>query len=697
MSANFFSISRLLQLITGLMAVVLAAAFATSAEDAWEAQIAAKQILSVVSISRDLFHAMPDLRVERGTANAALAAPDLIAADTQREIAELRSKSNAALDSAIRKIDDASLADKQKWLDELRKGRKAVAELRQSVDAAVLMRKAERPEGLSKSWVSSVGKLADTIDALSEAQSDEIEQSDTFINDMMATKHLAWIVRDAAGLLRLTVGSGIAANGFTPEQLKLLAVVQGRIETGWRAIDEDVRSPRMPAALKAAVEAARQTYLKDLVTKQNAIISELVAGRPAPMSGAEWVTFSNPGLASLINVAFVAFDLTEQHAAERARAATGKFYERLAIAILFIALGLATVAFVIRRVAGPMAKITDAMRSVALGDLTKEIPFERRNDEIGELARALGVFRDGANEKASIEADQQQEQQRKELRQRTIEQHIAAFDGSIRGLLDTLAHAATEMRSTSEGMAATAEETDRQATAVASAATEASTNVETVATASEELLASIAEITRQVSGASAMASTTVGEARQADAIVNSLAEAAQRTGEVVQLINDIASQTNLLALNATIEAARAGDAGKGFAVVASEVKSLATQTSKATEDIASQVGAIQQATREAVGAIKGVGRAIERVSEISGSIAAAMEEQSAATKEISRNTQEAARGTHEVSSNVAGVSQGAGETGAASEQVRTAALGLSRTSEKLRAEIDSFLGRIRAA
>jgi methyl-accepting chemotaxis protein len=231
----------------------------------------------------------------------------------------------------------------------------------------------------------------------------------------------------------------------------------------------------------------------------------------------------------------------------------------------------------------------------------------------------------------------------------------------------------------------------------AHASEEASLNVQTVATASEELSASINDISRQVVHAASIAGRAVDETKQTDGTVRGLAETAERIGEVVKLINAIAGQTNLLALNATIEAARAGEAGKGFAVVASEVKSLANQTAKATEDITAQIAAVQNVTREAMNAIRGIGSTIGEVSVVATSIASAVEEQGAATQEITRNTQEAARRTKDASDNIAGVSTGADATGAAAHNVKSAAEALAVRTETLRSQVDDFLATIRAA
>lgn len=346
----------------------------------------------------------------------------------------------------------------------------------------------------------------------------------------------------------------------------------------------------------------------------------------------------------------------------------------------------------------PIQRINRAMTALAEGRSETEIPYLQRWDEIGAMARAVGVFRDNALEMARLREEQEQAKRDAEARRREEMEALAAqFESSVGAIVTVLREASGGMERSAAAMAETAGRTDRQAMGASAAAEQASVNVQTVAAAAEELSGSIAEISRRVGEAAQIARAAVGEAERTNACINSLSTAAAEIGDVIRLISDIAGQTNLLALNATIEAARAGEAGKGFAVVATEVKALAGETARATDTIAAQVKAIQEFTSQAVQAIANVGETIAKIDEVSVGIASAMEEQGASTVEISRNVQEAAAGTREVSAAIVAVTQAANETGASAGEVRDASLAVSRQAELLKGEVDRFLSRVRAA
>jgi methyl-accepting chemotaxis protein len=380
---------------------------------------------------------------------------------------------------------------------------------------------------------------------------------------------------------------------------------------------------------------------------------------------------------------------------EQARDFASSFMMIAAIVMLIsvLAIGL----LIARNITAGLSRITGVMGSLAEGDNQVEIPALEKRTETGQMAQALQVFKDNAIEKEHMDAARAKEQAAKEDEAKRVMELCATFDQTAASALESVASAATQMQSTSQGMSATAEETNQQASAVASASEQATANVQTVATAAEEMSASIGEIGRQVEQSAAIATRAVSEAEKTNGTVQGLAEAAEKIGAVVELITGIAEQTNLLALNATIEAARAGDAGKGFAVVASEVKNLANQTAKATEEIGQQIAGMQSASGEAVEAIGGIGKTISEVNEIAAAIAAAVEQQGTATQDIARNVQEAAGGTQEVTNNITGVSQGAEETGKAANQVLESAGELSQQSEALRGAVDKFLVDIKAA
>ncbi|MDZ5646422.1 methyl-accepting chemotaxis protein [Nitrospirillum sp. BR 11828] len=348
-------------------------------------------------------------------------------------------------------------------------------------------------------------------------------------------------------------------------------------------------------------------------------------------------------------------------------------------------------------VSRPLKRIVDTMTALADGDQTVEVRATERRDEIGATVRALRIF-----QSAMVEADTLRHEQETLKAQAQAERHAALahladeFEASMNQVVEGVAGAADRMQGNAKGLSAIAEQTNHQTLAVAGAAEAAAGNVNTVAAAAEQLSASIQEIGRRVEESSQIAQNAVVEAERSNHTVSGLVEAARKIGDVVRLISDIASQTNLLALNATIEAARAGEAGKGFAVVASEVKTLATQTAKATEEISAQIGEIQAVAGNAAGAIHGVSGTIGRISDIVTTIAAAVEQQGAATTEIASSVAQAAAGTSDVSSTIGQVTRAASETGTMATDVLHAAQDLVTQSDHLRHQVAGFVAKVRA-
>ncbi len=324
------------------------------------------------------------------------------------------------------------------------------------------------------------------------------------------------------------------------------------------------------------------------------------------------------------------------------------------VAALVMAALAAGILWIALRVICPIARMIGSMSQLARHDLNVAIEGVGRHDEIGQMASAVRVFRDGLIESDRLKVEQEAAQPRTAARAAKMDELTRKFEASVSGVVQAVSSQASHMESSAQSMSASAEETTMKASAVAAASEQSTANVQTVASATEELSSSISKISRQVSHSSRIAAAAVSEASKANDMVQSLAGASAKIGEIIALINDIADQTNILALNATIEAARADEAGKGFAVVAAEVKNLATRTSKATEEIGAKINGVQGATQDAVRAIASISKTIEETDQIANAIAAAVDERGAATQKIARNIEEAAKGTQEVSSNIGG-------------------------------------------
>ncbi|MBR0895466.1 HAMP domain-containing protein [Bradyrhizobium tropiciagri] len=509
--------------------------------------------------------------------------------------------------------------------------------------------------------------------------------------------NVAWTLRDIGGLNaslhKALVGAKRVAT--EPEKLELYRST-GRTEQILSTLQELRNNPATPANVMTALGKMQADYVERFGKALKLAKEGAVTGK-YELDLDTYYPESQIGLAAIITVREAFYENAEQGLASAYSSARFSFVIALIGLLAVIASSAGLIVMIRRRILNPIAALTGRMSRLAAGDVAEAIPGAARNDEIGAMAAAVQVFKDNRIEADRLATEKEAENDVKMRRARVLDDLTRAFEAKVTELVGGLSAASSVMEDTAQSMSATATATNRQAAVVAAASDQTSTNVQTVASATEELTSSISEIARQVATSTEIAARAVDHARRTGDTARSLAEGAQKIGDVVTLIQSIAAQTNLLALNATIEAARAGEAGRGFAVVASEVKSLAGQTAKATTEISEQITAIQTASDETVTAIRSVVDVITEIDQIGTAIAAAIEEQGSATREISRSVQEAARGTQEVNSNISGVQRAADDTGAAATQVLGAAEQLSTQSKDLAGQVNRFLSDVRAA
>jgi len=500
-------------------------------------------------------------------------------------------------------------------------------------------------------------------------------------------------VKERAGLERATGNGGFAAGKFelpVYQRLVRMIAMQESFLHAFKTYSDPADSQRLDDAMTAP-------EVKDVEAMRKVALDSLASGDLHGITAAAWFTAQTHKIDLLRQLESTLVGELRDQSASLMSAAETQFYVVSAVTLILLCVTGAFVTVIIRGITRPLRGMTGVMVTLAGGDTKVAIDGTDRRDEVGDMARSVSVFRDHMIEAARLAEEQQRHQLDKERRQEQIDSGIKEFEVTIMSILASLSQAEGVMKRTATEVDGGARQTMAQSAAVASAADESTANIASVASATEELASSIKEISRQVAHAADIARQASRTAEASESKIQTLSATVGQIGTVVGLITDIAEQTNLLALNATIEAARAGEAGRGFAVVANEVKSLATQTARATEEIGKQIGQVQASTTDTVASIHEIGAVIRQVNEVSALISAAIEEQGAATQEIARNVEQASAGSSTVSRSIHGVQETAERCGGIATEIGVASSDLSQQTETLRGNVAGFLKKVREA
>ncbi|TBW38237.1 methyl-accepting chemotaxis protein [Siculibacillus lacustris] len=694
------SIKWVLGLFLGAMGLVVFTYGGIDLKGSIKRQSAAEAILSSSRSSRILLSTLLTTRLERGALGSALSGEAAADGAQLAKIADYRKTIEGGYREVIAQIEAAALPGPLATLPRLRDAQAAMVRLQPEFDREARTPKASRNPQAQQTELATYQAFFDALTATTDAVDASAGNTDKTVDQYLAIKRAAWATRVQYGVTQgraqFTVAAGRA---WTPTEAAAAFEDRGRALGAWTVVKEAASADGVADVVRAAFRKADEGNFSGPAWADTVRLFEALAtGQPAGIDIKDLQPRDTARAGLVVDLANVALDqmvLRAEQVVAEARGAFALSIAALAASLLLVAGGIVVVQ---RRISRPLQRMNETMRRLAEGDEAAIVPSLERGDEIGEMARAVQVFKESLARNKELEAATHDLQQQAEVRRRQTMLSLADdLERAVGAAVTTLSSSADEMQSTARAMSDSATATLAQSTSVAAAAEQASTNVAAVAGAAEELGTSVQEIGRQVEHSVGRARSAVEAARSAAEIIGELETAASRINAIVDLISDIAGQTNLLALNATIEAARAGEAGRGFAVVAAEVKELATQTSRATTEIGQQVAAIQATTDRAVTAIGGVATTVQEINASAEQIAATVDQQGQATNEIVTSVTQASVGADGVTSIIADVAQAAGRTGDGARRVLDVSGEVAGHAADLHTKVVGFLATIRAA